>query len=268
MSRLRKYSRSLKEVFEDTLTVRYVASSLASFDAERTASKIAKWLREKDYDQVGVRQDGVVVGWARRDDLESGRLADHCRLFTDEDIVPGDLPLIDALTRVQHHRVVYVNLLGEVNGIVTNADIGRPPVRLWLFGLMTIAEMQLTRLLKASYKRDGWMSHFSKQQLGKVEKYFNQKKQKQTAIDRIDCLSLSEKRLILEKTPQLRSSLDSQNGISSLELLSRVIPLRNSLAHAQDILDEWPQFLSTAEALESFIERAETLTSRELRATG
>lgn len=83
MNRLQSYSRSIKEVFEGTLTVRHVASPLASFDGERSALQVRDWLNRKDFDQIGVRREGVVVGFARRVELGEGSLDEYCQPFAD-----------------------------------------------------------------------------------------------------------------------------------------------------------------------------------------
>src|SRR5437868_6936349 len=100
MNRLQSYSRSIKEVFEGTLTVRHMASALASFDAERSASEVDMWMTRKDFDQIGIRRNGLVAGYARRDTLQGGVLGDYFRPFADEDVVSGEMPLLEALQLV------------------------------------------------------------------------------------------------------------------------------------------------------------------------
>jgi hypothetical protein len=147
----------MREVFDETISFRYLASTLASYDAERTAFKIRAWMIKKDYDVIGVRRDGVVVGYAMQPPLRNGRLGDHLLEFSDDEVVSGQMPMLEALELVRSHRRIFVSVLGEVNGIVTQSDVTRPPVRLWLFGLLMIFEMQVSRLVRARYPEDGWI---------------------------------------------------------------------------------------------------------------
>lgn len=264
MSRLRSYSRSLREIFEGAVTAQYIASALVSFDAERTAMKIGAGLLKRGFDQVGVRINGVVSGYALRTDLVYGRLGHHMRPFVERDLVPGDLPLLETLESVRE-GVIYLRLMGEVGGIVTEADVGKPPVRLWLFGLITVAEMQLTRVIRNRYPDDSWTCVCHESKVASARKLLADKKKKNTQVDLLDCLMLSDKQKILDATPDLVSAL-GLGGSGEFALTSkRILALRNALAHADDISGYWPHFLEYANELERLVDRAEALSGRDLR---
>lgn len=265
MNRLQTYSRSIKEVFEGTLTVRHIASPLASFDAERSAPQVRDWLIRKDFDQIGVRRDGIVAGFARREALQGGTLEDHCLPFGDEDVVSGEMPLIEALQLVADRRVIYVSVLNEVGGIVAPGDVGRPPVRLWLFGLTTISEMQLTRLIKARYPEDSWITLLSEQRLNTVRRTLDRRRKNQTEVSLTDCLVLDDKQRIAARAPELRELLQLPSEDVAANRFKRIVALRNDLAHAHDITAKWPQFLEDARWLEALIETAERISSRDVR---
>jgi hypothetical protein len=266
MNRLQSYSRSIKEVFEGTLTVRHMASALASFDAERSASEVHAWTTRKDFDQIGVRRNGLVAGYALRRRLHDGVLEDYFVPFADNDVVSGEMPLIEALQLVAARGVVYVNVLNEVNGIVAAGDVGRPPVRLWLFGLITISEMQLTRLIKARYPDDSWTDLLTEKRLKQVRWILKQRKKNQTEVSLTDCLILDNKQRIAARSPQLRDILQLASEDDAAKRFARIVDLRNDLAHANDITAKWPQFLADAQWLESLIEIAERISSRDIRA--
>jgi hypothetical protein len=265
MNRLQSYSRSIKEVFEGTLTVRHIASPLASFDAELSAPQVRDWLARKDFDQIGVRRDGFIAGFARREALQAGILGDHCQMFAAEDVVSGEMPLLEALQLVADRRVIYVSVLNEINGIVAPGDVGRPPVRLWLFGLITISEMQLTRLIKARYPEDSWLNLLSEYRLKSIRRTFDQRKKNQTEVNLTDCLVLDDKQRIAARAPELRALLQIPSADVASSRFQRIVALRNDLAHAHDITAKWPQFLDDARWLESLIETAERISSRDIR---
>jgi hypothetical protein len=262
MSHLRNYARSLREVFEGAVTVQYIASGLASFDFERTAVKIGKWMAKRDFDQVGVRVKGLVSGYALRTDLTHGLLGNHLRHFADDELVPGDLPLLEALQGVKE-RVLYVKVMGEVGGILTRADVAKPPVRLWLFGLITVAEMQMTRVIKARYPNDSWTDVLPKNRVSAARKLLANKMRKKSQVDLLDCLMLNDKLMVVSSSPDLASALAPTENVT--RLFARILTLRNTLAHADDISDQWPGFLEDARALDQLIDNAEEVTGRMLR---
>lgn len=266
MNRLQSYSRSIKEVFEGTLTVRHIASALASFDAERNAAEVQEWAARKDFDQVGIRYNGLVAGYARRENLKTGALGDHFQPFAERDVVSGETPLLEALQLVAERRVIYVSVLNEVNGIVAAGDVGRPPVRLWLFGLITISEMQLTRLIKAHFPEDSWTGLLSAKRLKSVHRVLKLRQRNQTEVSLTDCLVLDDKQRIAARSPELRSILQLTGEADAAERFIRLVSLRNDLAHAHDIIAKWPQFLEDARWLESLIEIAERISARDVRA--
>lgn len=265
MNRLQGYARDLREMFEGALTVRHIASSLASFDAERTAHKIGSWMARKDFDRIGVRRDGLVVGYADRRALAMGRLGDHCREFAGDDVVSGDLPLLEVLELLQARRALFVRMLGEVHGIVTVGDVTRPAVRLWLFGLSTVEEMQLTRLIRRRYPDDGWTAVLPPKRVKQAYFVLAQKKEHGLDADLVDCLVLSDKHEIVAATAGLRRRLELGDEVVARQTLGRVATLRNVLAHAHDIGEHWPNFLADARVIERVIEYAEQISSADLR---
>jgi hypothetical protein len=264
MTRLRSYSRSMREVFEESVSVRYLASALASYDAERTATKIRDWMVRKDYHHIGVRRDGIVVGYALRDQLAHGILGDHLVEFAEEDVVSGQMPMLEALERVRDRRRVFVSVLGEVSGIVTRSDVTKPPVRLWLFGLVMIFEMQISRLIRARYPEDSWVPLLSSSQVKDAKKNQAALSAQGTEMELADLLTLSAKQHLLTSSADLMEMLDlgTQEGQA---LIGRVRQLRNGLAHVHDISHHWPEFLDVARAVEDVIERAEGITRRRFR---
>ena len=65
---------NLRRVFTDGFVARDIAESLVSFDASTSASEVAELMDRRNFDVVGVRKEGVVVGYVERADL-CGELA-------------------------------------------------------------------------------------------------------------------------------------------------------------------------------------------------
>ena len=88
-----------------------------------------------------------MVGYAKRDELADGVLGTYCLQFGTEHVLPASAPLLTALNIVREHTRAFILVLGRVGGIVTRGDFQKAPVRMWLFGLVTLVEMQLLQAI-------------------------------------------------------------------------------------------------------------------------
>ena len=243
MKRLKSFSHDLHELFTQNITVREIAEPLASFDAERNVASVQKFMAEKDFDHIGVRRDGLAVGYAIRTHLMEGALGDHLIPFRGEDVIPANAPLLDALEALndspddsQFTPRVFVATWDKVGGIVTFGDLQKAPVRMWLFGLITLTEMQMVRIIRAYYPNDCWQGRITKGRLDKAKGILADRRRRNEGVDLADCLQFCDKRNLIVRNDALRNRL-GLGGLEEAELfLKELEDLRNELAHAQDIL--------------------------------
>src|SRR4030067_957563 len=66
LGQVRKNMKHLKSSLND---LRHISQPLASFDADHPAAQVLEFMYKKDYDVVGVRKDGLVSGYVRKEDL-------------------------------------------------------------------------------------------------------------------------------------------------------------------------------------------------------
>ncbi len=86
----------LRRLFLEGFLAMDIAEPLVSFDAEADARAVHDFMAAKDYDLAGIRQDGLVNGYARREELSSGICKDHLRPFSpSDDLVPDTANLLD-----------------------------------------------------------------------------------------------------------------------------------------------------------------------------
>jgi hypothetical protein len=91
-------------------------------------------------------------------------------------------------------------LRNSVDGIVTRADLQKPPVRLILFGLITLFEMHLTYLVRHFYPDEGYLSKLSKPRIRAAQELMSERKERNEDLDFIDCLQFGDKtNLVLSK---------------------------------------------------------------------
>lgn len=197
MKHLKSSLRDLRQVFDRSVSVRYIAEPFVSFDAQRHASDIWDFMEGKDFDVVGVRQNGAVAGYVERADLRGGTLEQYRKPFNEQLLVDDWSPLLTVLELLTKFPQVFVVVMGEVSGIITKGDLQKAAVRMWLFGVLSLLEMRFLRLIRTAYPQDTWNGFVSANRLVKAEQLLQERKRRNEAIDLADCLQFADKRTIV-----------------------------------------------------------------------
>ena len=260
MRHLKSSFRDLRQIVEQTMTIRHLAESFVSFDGQRTVVEVRSFMDDKDFDIVGVRHNGVVAGYAKRTELDAGTLTDHLVSFQASPILEESDPILDALHLLRESPFVFVLAFGQVSGIVTKGDLQKAPIRMWLFSVISLLEMQFLRIIRGCYPDNSWKSLIPSDRLQSAHRLFEERCRRNEAIDLADCLQFADKKTIILKNERLRSSLGLRSRTNAEDVLKRLEHLRDKLAHAQDIItDQWPQLIEVAEAAENMLSRVEVL---------
>lgn len=227
---------SLHRHFRLTVSVASIAEALVSFDRERAAAEVADYLRARDFDVVGVRVGGLVAGWADRETLNGGDCSEHTHLFEGPEVVDVDLPLAEVIPLLAGRERLFVRSLGVVNGIVTRADLQKPPVRMWLFGLVSVLEDAFLRILRRRYPQESWRRVLSPRRVQIAERLQAERRRRNESLDLAACLHFSDKADVLLRDPEIRDRLGFSSRTAARNAIRDVEQLRNQLAHAHDIV--------------------------------
>jgi hypothetical protein len=73
---------------------------------------------------------------------------------------------------LNHTPFVLINLLRNVGGIITRDDVQKPPVRMWLFGIVTLVEMRFAELIERHCPTAGWTKYLSEGRLQKAHAFW------------------------------------------------------------------------------------------------
>jgi hypothetical protein len=237
-----------------------VAEPLVSVDAERGAGEVRELLEARDFDLVGVRWGGLVRGFARREALTFGTCGQHLQAFGPDDLVPDSAPLRDAILSLGSNRRCFVTVLGQASAIVTLDDLEKPAVRMFLFGMITLLEGQLTRTIRRRLGEEGWRELVAPARLAKAEALLAERQRRGQPGGLVDCLQLSDKGQLLLSSDLVKLGGGPEEGLSKKQVkrqLSALETLRNNLAHTQLIIpDGW-------ESIVEFSARIDLLLARE-----
>jgi hypothetical protein len=230
-------SSRLRRVFLEGFTAMDLAEPLASFDHEADSTRVREFMMTHDFDLVGIRCDGVVAGYVRRDDLGAGICGNHLRAFVPgDDLVAGTANLIEVVRSLAINAQCFVTILDQVGGIVTLSDLEKPPMRMFLFGMITLGEMLMTDLIRHRYPDESWRSLISQQRCAKAIELQQERRRRGQNAELLECLQYGDKGLILSRDEEVREALGQKSRRDAIQSLKELETLRNNLAHTQEII--------------------------------
>ncbi len=143
---------------------------------------------------------------------------------------------------------------GAVGGIITLSDLQKPPVRMWLFGIITLVEMRMGRLVEQLCAGETWRNFLSEGRLQKAETLLEERRRRSQNLRLIDCLQFSDKAQIIARNESIRRLTRFTSRRQVEEACKALESLRNNLAHAQDILaNDWDIVVALAADLDGVI---------------
>jgi hypothetical protein len=246
----------LRRLFLEGFSAMDIAEPMVSFDADTDARTVHDFMVEKDFDLVGIRQDGLVNGYARREDLSTGICRDHIRPFNpDNDLVPDTANLIDVVKSLAINEQCFVTILERVGAIITLSDLEKPPMRMFLFGLITLSEMLMTEIIRHRYSDGSWQTFISDQRLAKAKQLHEERSRRGQQVDLVDCLQYGDKGSILSYDEDIRKAFGQESRSDARRAITELETLRNSLAHTQDLIPTgWQRIVIACSRLEHNIE--------------
>ncbi len=134
---------------------------------------------------------------------------------------------------------LFVKVKRNITHLVARSDLDSIPVRIWLFGMINLFEIELRNQIELSGLN--WEACLSAGRLEKANMLFLEKQRNNEEITLLGCLQLIDLGIIIQK--QLRSPdqllVKFDNRKSADTIFKKINRLRDSLAHGQKIQMEW-----------------------------
>lgn len=251
--------QSLRSLYEQNITVNSIAETLDTCHLLEDANQIKNMMVTKDYDILGVEENGVVIGFVVREELQEGICKDYYRSFHPTELVSESTSLLHTLFIFKEKQRIFILEGNRITKVVTLADLQKPPIRMLLFGLISLLEMHLYRIINDYFPNDSWKQHLNPKRIQFAEDLFSLRKSKNEAIQLSDCLQICDKRDIVLNEDSLRNLLGIENKTKGKVFFKKLEELRNNLAHSQNIHteDSWNDMFSLIEQTENLLEECE-----------
>jgi hypothetical protein len=239
---------AVKRLFTETFSAKDIAESLTSFDAAASSEDVRRFMRTRGFDVVGIRDEGQVVGYVQMDKLQEGPSGQFLEQFDEKMVFEDTTPLLNVMIEMNQIPFGFVTLFGKVGGIITRSDLQKPPVRMWLFGIVTLIETRFAELIEQHCPEDSWKQYLSADRLQKAQALLEERVRRNQDLQLVDCLQFSDKNQIIARNEDIRKRTIFASRRQAEEAGKRLERLRNNLAHAQDILkSDWSTMIELCE---------------------
>lgn len=221
----------------------------ATADADARA-----WLQSSnpDFDQFPVRDDaGATVGvLIRSTDLGQGKVRDLMHPLSESLIVSADMPIADLIPQLkgQHFRMVLRG--ARIDGLVTQSDLLKLPVRMLLFGMLSHLELLLREFVHQRAPWPAWVELLSARRRSQIRSDLAQLRSARFEPNPLELSSFGDVLEVLTKCP--KDGDDFTSGAS-------IKRLRDDVAHAKTYItspDDVSNFVDCFENIERWIARA------------
>ena len=245
-SLLRDHQRSLR-MFARSFSAKDIADPLRSFDGEMPRAQLSALAQTLPDPVIGIREDGVLRQFLCRLPSEQADDGGSIRPIRPTQILEWDKPLYDVIFVLTRHRYCFVSALGSIVGVISRADIQKPVVRMWLFGIITFVESEFNERIEAQWGDDRWIPLVSSGRLAQARALYEERRRRNQPCSLFSCLQLSDKAKILMQDEKMLAAYGFPSRGAAKRVLKEMESLRNNLAHAQDIVShDWAQIARLA----------------------
>lgn len=246
----------LRRLFKGAFAASDIAEPLICFDADKPAREVLSILQERRRAVAGVLDRGVFIGTIVKGQRDDGSCREVVQTVTPNCILSHSASYQDVIEVLDTSEVCLITFLGQVAGVIQKKDMKKPPVRMWLFGLITIGEMLLSAILERFYPNDSWQSELPEGRLSKARALLAERRRIGQDLELQDCLCLIDKASIVTKNPLIREELGFETRNEAKLAMTKLESLRNSLVHTNDIVAyDWKAIVGIARRLDRMLSR-------------
>ncbi|WP_066172522.1 hypothetical protein [Bacillus marinisedimentorum] len=247
---------NLRTLYKERITVAEIAEPLARCRSDEPAVDVFDRLDKRQFEVVGIVEQGSVCGYAKKEDLLAVNVCGEAKkLFSPRDIITSSMPLIEIFGVLKHSRSTFVLDERRDVYIITRSDLQKIPVRMLLFGLVSLIELHMLRIIRSQFPNREWQQFMTPGRLQKAHELLELRRERTEAIDLADCLQFSDKKEIIVGSDMLRQKLGFPSKKKGRAIFEGVESLRDKLAHAQDLVigTTWSRLFDIIESSEGLL---------------
>lgn len=232
--------QTLKGIFEENISVMSIAEPIQI----QMMDSYKAYAEENNFDSVLIR-DGEEL-------LVFDRVKSEPRPVREHEIISDSTPLQEALKLVIDTTRLFVMERSRITSIVTVSDLDKIPVRIWLFGLISLTEYQIKEVIRNMEIE--WEELLSEGRLGKAKSLYKEKEVRNEEIDLLQCIQFSDISTIITKNELLFAKMTSISSRKQCQSkFGKANELRDKLAHSQKLNEDWKKIYDLSVFLEGIL---------------
>lgn len=247
----------LRKLLVELICTRHVAQPLEACEADEDGRVVLGRMQARKLTLLGVRDRGQVVGSVDCRRLRDGRCRDQMQPIAAEQLIDRDASLLELLARLSTRHWLFVQEHQEINAFVSRSDLQRAPVRMLLFGMISMFELLLLDLVQKYYTEEELSAKLNANRLRLAQRLHAERQNRGEELHLADCLQIADKRdlLLAAEGCSRRLGFDSNNAAA--RFFVHVEVLRDRLVHANDLIagSSWDEVIDTTLQLADFLER-------------
>jgi len=219
-------------------------------------------LSRRGFDAAGVKETegGPVIGFVERTTLTCGIVREHLKELKAEHLISEATPLSALLAVLARRERAFVLVGPEVRGIVTQADLNKPPVRVYLFGLVSLLEMHLEFWIRWQWPDESWQPAVKAARIERARELLSDRRTQGSDVSLLACLQFCDKADLVMRKEELRKKLGLTGRKAASRLLDAAEHLRDELAHSQSDVtgaSSWTDVLALVGGIEALLQRSD-----------
>lgn len=172
------------------------------------------------------------------------RESDTIRPLRDSEIISDSTPLLEVLEVLSEREHLFVKVKRKITHLVTRSDLDKIPVRIWLYGMISLFEIELKE--KITQMDIKWEDRLTDERVEKAKVLYELKKSKNEEINLLGCIQLGDLGTIAFKSwENFKDCFPADLAKKSISSsFIKINNLRDALAHGQKLQMEWSAILS------------------------
>lgn len=169
---------------------------------------------------------------------------DTTRPLHDSEVISETTPLLEVIEMLCVKEHVFVKVKKKVTHLVTRSDLDSIPVRIWLYGMISIFEFEIKE--KIVQLDLSWEGQLTPQRLAKAEELYALKLSKNEEISLLGCTQLGDVGTVVFKSwDHFKILFPSEYPKKIIQSsFNKINSLRDALAHGQKLNLEWHEIHS------------------------
>jgi hypothetical protein len=246
MSHLTQSFEAAREATKAAFHVRLIGTFEPDLVCAPADANAEAWLAEAqpDFDQFPVREGDRTIGLLLRSSHPGRLVRDAMRALSEELIASADMAIAELIPRMKTLPYRLILRGDRIDGLVTQSDLLKLPVRIVVFGLLTHLETVMGDVVSTHWPGDKWMAVLSPGRRAKLLEKETALRRRGLNPPRIELTEFADKRDLCRRLVATgRKRFDQE--------LDGLRDLRDQLAHAATFVDD----TDGSTGIESFVDK-------------